>query len=213
MLFTGQCRRRPWKTRCGFRKKNTARSPPCWRRRRRSLTPLSTLREGRHSSRRSSASGLLLHRERGVSLGCVGDARPRGVHRASAAGRSVAGKDRSANLVAEPRNLITGGSVAGAVGAERSARAARSRARPGAAFPAWSSRGRSIELFLLSCNSTDERSDGDHPAIYGASVGIAVYDDPRSATAVVAQKRGGGIGGDRVRACGRLCRLGRLPHG
>ncbi len=44
--FAERCRKKPWKTRSGSRKKSTARFPPCWRKRRRSPTPSSTLREG-----------------------------------------------------------------------------------------------------------------------------------------------------------------------
>ena len=207
-----RCRRKPWKMRCGSRKKNIARFPPCWRRRRRSPTPSSTSREGWPSS----AARLLLYRECGPAVGYLGDARSRGVHRASAAGLSLGAslkKDRSADPVAKPCNSVAGCAVAGAAGAQRSVRAARSRARPGAVLPAGNSGSRGFELFLLPRDSTDERSDGHHPAIHSAGLGAALYGGTRSATAVVAEKRGGGTGGGRLRAGGRLCRLGRLPHG
>src|SRR5208282_763867 len=188
---------------CGFRKKNTARSPPCWRRQRRSLTPLSTCRE----SWPSSAPGLLLHRECGLSVGSLGDARSRGVHRASAARRGVARgvtrdftrKDRSADPVAKPCNFVAGCAVAGAAGAERSVRAARSRARSGAVLSAWNSRGCGLELFLLPRHPTNERSDGHHSAIHSPGLGAALYGSTRSATAIVAENRGRGISGDGLR--------------
>src|SRR5229473_2987775 len=211
MSFAVRYRGKPWKTRCGFRKKSTARFPPCWRRLRRSRTPLSTFREGLPSS----PAGVLLYCECGISLGNFGDARARGIHWTSAAGRGVAKDDRSADPLAEPCNFVAGRAITCPAGAERSVRAARSRARPVTVFPAWNSGSRGVELSLLPCNSTDERGDGDHPAIHGAGLGAALYGGARGAgkKTVVAENRRGWTRGNRLRAGGRLCRLGRLPHG
>src|SRR5260370_17011274 len=198
--------------RCGSRKKSTARFLPCWRRLQRSPSPSSTWREGQPSS----AAGLLLYRKCGPSVGYLRDARSRCLHRAPVAGRDVAGcvpwKDRSANPVAEPRNFIAGGAIAGAAGAERSLRAACSPARRGAIFPAWNSGSRDVELSLLPRDSKDERGNGHHPAIHGAGLGVALYGGARSAASVVAEKRGGGAGRRRLCAGGRLRRFGGLPH-
>src|ERR1700730_16822074 len=215
MSFAGRCRGRPWKTRCGFRKKSTARFPPCWRKLRRSRTPLSTFREGRASS----ATRLFLYWECGPSVGHFGDAGSRGIHWTSATGRRVARSgaknDRPADPLAEPRNALAGGAVAGTAGAQRSPRATRSAARPGAAFPARNPGSCSIKLSLLPLDSTDERGDCDHSAIHGAGLGSALYGGARGAgkKTVVAENRGGGTGGRRLRARGRFRRFRRLPHG
>src|ERR1019366_5540954 len=112
-----KCREKPWKTRCGSRKKNTARFPPCWRRPQRSLTRSSMFREGWPSSGcPSSAARLLLYRECGPAVEYLGDAWSRGVHWASVAGLfpgSFTQEDRSADPVAEPCDSISGCAVAG----------------------------------------------------------------------------------------------------
>src|SRR6202521_5354979 len=209
MSFAGRCRRKVWKTRCGYRKKNTARFLPCWRRLRKSPTPLSTFREGW----RSSAAGVLLYWECSLSVGHFGDAGSRGIHWPSAAGLRFAKNDRPVDLVAEPYNFVVSGGVAGPARAQRSVRSARSWARPVTVFPAWNPGSRGVELSLPPCDSADERSDGHHPAIHGPGLGAALYGGTRSAAAVAAEQRGGGTGRDGLRAGGRLCRLGRLPHG
>src|SRR5208283_5048201 len=201
--------RKPWKMPCTFRKRSTARFPPCWRKRQRLLTLSSTSREGESSS----AAGLPLYRERSPALGHLGDARSRGLHRASAAGGGVTGKHRSADPVAEPRSSVAGGVVARAAGAPGSVRVARSRPRLDAVFPAGNSRCSGLELFLLPRDSADERGNGHHPAIHGSSLGVALYGAARSKAAVIAKGRGGGVGRRRLRAGRRLCWRGRLPHG
>src|SRR6202521_1840430 len=197
--------------RCGFRKKSTARFPPCWRRLRRSLTPLSTFREGWPSS----AAGLLLYCECCLSVGNFGDTRSRGVHWASAAGRRFTKNDRPVNPVAEPYNFVAGSAITSAAGAERSIRVARSGARPGAVFSAWNSGSCGIELTLLPLDSADERGDGHHSAVHGAGLGAVLYGGTRGAgkKTVAAQKRGGGTSRRGLRARGRYRRLWRLPHG
>src|SRR5271156_965425 len=203
MSFAERWRTRPWKTRSGSRKKNTARFRPCSRRRRRSLLPSSMLRDGSSSS----AAWVLLHCERRSFVGNFRNARSRGVYWTPAARRGVTKSDRSANPVAEPGDFVAGRAVAGVAGAERRVRVARSRARPGAVLPAGNSRGRGVELFLLPRDSTDKRSHRHHFAVHGAGLGAALYRSTGRAAAIVAQKRGGGTGRNGLCAGGRLCRL------
>src|SRR5271170_815951 len=177
---------------CGSRKKSTARFPPCWKRPRRSPAPLSTCRDGRATS--ECAPRLLLYRERGLSMGCLGDARPRRFHRAPAAGRSFARKHRSAHPLPEPRYSVAGGALAGAAAAERSVGTTRSRTRSAAVLSAGSFRSRCLELSLLPCHPTNKRSHSHHSAIHGAGLGVALHRGARSATAIPAEKRGGGVG-------------------
>src|SRR5579859_1706910 len=150
--------------RYGFRKKSIARFPPCWRRRQRSPTPSSTRRDdGRSSGSTSSAAGIFLYRECGFFVGSLRNARTRGVYRPPAAGHFPRGfpeEDRSANPVAEPRNVIAGRLVAGAAGAKRGVGTARARARPGAVLSARDSWSRGLELSLLPRDSTDQRGHG-----------------------------------------------------
>src|SRR6202041_1634503 len=209
--------RNQWKTPYNFRKKNTARFQRCSKRRPRLPTRSSTWREARPTAPGTNsttcAPRLSLYRRRGVVLGSFGNARTRGVYRASASRRSVSRGHQSSDPFTKPRDAFAGGAVADSFDAPRMDCPESAATRLSDARSPGRSGRRGVELSLLRRDSADERCDRDHSAIHGAGVGTAVYDRARSAASIRSQDRGGCVGGCGLHAGRGPRRLGRLSHG